>query len=34
VPDGKNFDLMKEAFRMKVEDKASDMVIANWLNAN
>ena len=34
VPDWKNFDLMKEAFRMKVEDKASDKVIANRLNAN
>lgn len=34
VPDGKNFDLMKEAFRKKVEDKASDVVIANWLNDN
>ena len=34
VPDGENFRLMKEAFRMKVEDKASDKVIADWLNAN
>ena len=34
VPDWKNFDLMKEAFRMKVEDKASDMVIAQYLNDN
>jgi hypothetical protein len=34
VPDGKNFDLMREAFRMKVEDRASDQFIANRLNAN
>ncbi len=34
VPDGKNFELMKEAFRLKVEDKASDKYIAEWLNAN
>lgn len=25
---------MKEAFRMKVEDKASDKCIADWLTAN
>ena len=34
VPDGQNFVLMKEAFRLKVEDKASDTYIASWLNAN
>lgn len=34
VPDGDNFELMKEAFRLKVEKKASDKYIADWLNAN
>ena len=33
-PHPKNFKLMKEAFRMKVVDKASDKVIADWLNDN
>ena len=30
----KYFPLMQEAFRMKVEDRASDEVIAAWLNAH
>ncbi len=34
VPDGTNFELMKEAFRLKIEEKASDKYIADWLNAN
>ena len=29
-----NFRLMKHAFKMKVVDKASDVVIAKWLNDN
>jgi len=33
VPDGNNFELMKEAFRLKVEEKASDKYIANILDA-
>ena len=32
IPHEKYFPLMQEAFRMKVEDKASDEVIADWLN--
>lgn len=34
VPDGENFNLMKEAFRLKVEEKASDKYIAKRLNDN
>lgn len=33
-PHPKYFRLMKEAFRMKVVDNASDVVIAKWLNDN
>ena len=31
-PDPINFPLMKHAFEMKVKDRASDVVIAKWLN--
>ena len=34
VPDWKNFELMQEAFRLKVEKKASDAYVADWLNAH
>lgn len=32
-PDGKNFELMKEAFAKKIYERASDPEIIDWLNA-
>ena len=33
-PDGRNFDLMRMAFQMKLYDNKSDLVIASWLNSH
>jgi len=34
MPHPKYFDLMKQAFKMRIYEKKSDVIIADWLNAN
>jgi DNA invertase Pin-like site-specific DNA recombinase len=34
VPDGSNFDLIKKAFEIRLEEKWSNQAIADWLNNN
>lgn len=31
-PDGERFEMMKEAFHMKIHEKKSDKAISQWLN--